>query len=107
MSSRATFYAQSCPTCGRHLQVCVEYLGRRIQCRHCRAVFVARDPGSVPSDATGEDLLHPSGRTAGTQRFGRSGSSLILIAAKRLRVIASNSSLNCTKSRFSACQINR
>jgi hypothetical protein len=58
MSSRATFYVQSCPTCGRHLQVCVEYLGRRIQCRHCRAVFVARDPESATSDTDEEDLLH-------------------------------------------------
>jgi hypothetical protein len=41
MSARATFYIQQCPTCGRRLRICVEYLGKSIQCRHCRAVFTA------------------------------------------------------------------
>ena len=43
----ATFYLQSCPTCGRPLRVYVHYLGRHIQCRHCGAVFTARDPGAA------------------------------------------------------------
>ena len=42
--STATFFVQQCPTCGRRLRVCVEYLGKRIQCRHCRGTLVARDP---------------------------------------------------------------
>jgi len=40
----AMFFVQQCPTCGRRLRVCVEYLGKRIQCRHCRGTLVARDP---------------------------------------------------------------
>lgn len=47
--STATFFVQQCPTCGRRLRVCVEYLGKRIQCRHCRATLVARDPENEPS----------------------------------------------------------
>lgn len=47
MSSRATFFIQACPTCGRKVRVCVEYLGMEIQCRHCHAVFEACDPDSA------------------------------------------------------------
>lgn len=56
MSSHATFYVQQCPTCGRRLRICVEYLGKSIQCRQCRAVFVACDPASMP--AGDEDHSH-------------------------------------------------
>ncbi len=51
MSSRATFFVQDCPTCGRKVRVCVEYLGMKIQCRHCRGTFVACDPETDPSSA--------------------------------------------------------
>jgi hypothetical protein len=42
------FFIQRCPTCGRRLRVCVEYLGMKIQCRHCRGTLVAHDPESEP-----------------------------------------------------------
>jgi hypothetical protein len=42
----ATYYVQECPTCGRNLQVRVEYLGKRVACQHCSARFVACDPSS-------------------------------------------------------------
>ena len=51
MSSRATFFVQDCPTCGRKVRVCVEYLGMNVQCRHCRSIFVACDPETDPSGA--------------------------------------------------------
>lgn len=38
---RSTYYVQECPTCGRNLQVRVEYLGRLIVCQHCGARFEA------------------------------------------------------------------
>lgn len=38
---RSTYYVQECPTCGRNLQVRVEYLGRLIVCQHCSARFEA------------------------------------------------------------------
>lgn len=42
--SNSIFYVQECPTCGRSLQIRVEYLGRRMVCEHCRGRFTARDP---------------------------------------------------------------
>lgn len=46
--SSAMFFVQRCPTCGRRLRVCVEYLGKTIQCRHCRGTLVAHDPEKSP-----------------------------------------------------------
>jgi DNA-directed RNA polymerase subunit RPC12/RpoP len=43
----ATYYVQECPTCGRNLQVRVEYLGKRVACQHCGARFLACDPASA------------------------------------------------------------
>ena len=40
--SRATFFIRECPTCGRRLQIRVEYLGRMVRCKHCEAHFVAQ-----------------------------------------------------------------
>jgi hypothetical protein len=51
MSSGAVFFVQECPTCSRRVRVCVEYLGKRIQFRHCRGSFVARDPVSDLGDS--------------------------------------------------------
>ena len=42
--SRATFFIRECPTCGRRLQIRVEYLGRLVRCKHCEARFEADDP---------------------------------------------------------------
>jgi hypothetical protein len=39
-----TYYVQECPTCGRRLQIRVEYLGRRVVCQHCRGSLLAADP---------------------------------------------------------------
>ena len=58
--SKATFYVQECPTCGRRLQVRVDYLGKAIGCEHCHAVFEASDPSSQSRSATARsstDLL--------------------------------------------------
>ena len=44
----ATYFVQECPTCGRNLQVRVEYLGKRVACQHCRARFDAMRPRSQP-----------------------------------------------------------
>jgi hypothetical protein len=45
---RSTYYVQECPTCGRRLQVRVEYLGKLVQCQHCHARFEACEPGFTP-----------------------------------------------------------
>jgi lysine biosynthesis protein LysW len=47
------YYVQECPTCGRNLQVRVEYLGKLVVCRHCGARFEAVEPGS-PADAASQ-----------------------------------------------------
>ena len=39
-----TYFVQACPTCGRHLQVRLELLGREVLCKHCHAQFHAKDP---------------------------------------------------------------
>ncbi len=43
---RSTYIVQECPTCGRNLQVRVEYLGKQVVCQHCSARFPACEPGS-------------------------------------------------------------
>ena len=54
--SAATYFVQECPTCGRTLQVRVEYLGRRVVCQHCSAKFEAADP-SVTVEAPHDSSL--------------------------------------------------
>ncbi len=67
-----TYYIQECPTCGRNLQVRVEYLGKRLGCQHCGAKFEACDPSSAaypPSEsslnllARAEELIQSSDST--------------------------------------------
>lgn len=54
--SRATFFIRECPTCGRRLQIRVEYLGRAVRCKHCAAEFTAHDPTIVRTEP-GQSLL--------------------------------------------------
>jgi DNA-directed RNA polymerase subunit RPC12/RpoP len=42
--TKATYFVQECPTCGRRLQIRVEYLGKRVACQHCRGQFDAIEP---------------------------------------------------------------
>ncbi|MAI32848.1 MAG: response regulator [Rubripirellula sp.] len=44
-------FTQSCPTCGRRIEVRASLMGCDVGCQHCHAVFVAhRD--DVPHEAT-------------------------------------------------------
>ena len=45
--SRSTYFVQECPTCGRNLQVRVQYLGKQVVCQHCGAHFEAYDAGTA------------------------------------------------------------
>lgn len=45
-----TYFVQECPTCGRNLQVRVEYLGKRVVCQHCSARFEASETRSRGQD---------------------------------------------------------
>lgn len=67
---RSTYFVQECPTCGRNLQVRVEYLGKQVLCQHCGARFEACEPGSAtypPSNSSlsllqrADELLQSSG----------------------------------------------
>ena len=49
--SNATYFVQECPTCGRRLQIRVEYLGRRVVCQHCQGQLIATDPANMRYDA--------------------------------------------------------
>lgn len=42
----ATFFYQECPTCGRHLRIRVQYMGRNVTCPHCGGVTIAADTHS-------------------------------------------------------------
>ncbi len=48
--SNSTYFCQVCPTCGRRLQIRVEYLGKRVVCQHCQGQFVATDPATQRYD---------------------------------------------------------
>lgn len=56
---RSTYFVQECPTCGRNLQVRVEYLGKQVLCQHCGARFEACEPGtaSYPPSSSSLSLL--------------------------------------------------
>jgi hypothetical protein len=49
--SNSTYFLQECPTCGRRLQVRVEYLGKHVVCQHCQGHFRASEPSHAPSGA--------------------------------------------------------
>ena len=36
-------FTQSCPTCGRRIQVRASLMGCDVACQHCHAVFVAQE----------------------------------------------------------------
>jgi hypothetical protein len=63
MSWNVYFY-QVCPICGRSLQVCVEYLGRMVLCRHCRGEFRAT-PMNDGDHASSESGRRPLPSTGG------------------------------------------
>jgi hypothetical protein len=49
----ATYFVQECPTCGRRLQIRVEYLGKQVVCQHCQGTFIAADPSAPRGDPDG------------------------------------------------------
>ena len=47
----ATYFVQGCPTCGRRLQIRVEYLGKRVACQHCQGTFVAAETSTLRGES--------------------------------------------------------
>ena len=60
--SNSTYFVQECPTCGRRLQIRVEYLGKRVVCRHCQGEFLAADATNCRIDLAEQsnDLMRRS-----------------------------------------------
>jgi DNA-directed RNA polymerase subunit RPC12/RpoP len=50
------YFVQECPTCGRRLQIRVEYLGRQVVCPHCQGRLMAADPDNPRCDSSGSLL---------------------------------------------------
>jgi hypothetical protein len=48
--SNPTYFVQECPTCGRRLQIRVEYLGKNVVCQHCQGGLTAADPTNLRCD---------------------------------------------------------
>lgn len=78
--SNSTYFVQECPTCGRRLNVRVEYLGKTVVCQHCQGRFEAYDEssGPVPTSESGisllqraEELLQSAARCADLARERR------------------------------------
>jgi hypothetical protein len=63
MSNRV-YFIRECPTCGRHLHIRVEYLGKRVVCQHCHGKLDAYDPSDagVPTLESGPSLLERADR---------------------------------------------
>lgn len=71
--SKSTYFVQECPTCGRSLQVRVEYLGRQVVCQHCHGRFEATDPASTatPISQSGVNLLQRADELLESMRQAR------------------------------------
>ena len=41
--SNATYFVQECPTCGRSLEIRIEYLGKKVMCQHFQGKLLASD----------------------------------------------------------------
>jgi len=68
---RSTYFVQECPTCGRGVEIRVEYLGKQLVCQHCHGSFVATDP----------EHSHLAGSTS--SEVLRRAEELLALAAKR------------------------
>ncbi len=53
--SKSIYFVQECPTCGRKLQIRVDYLGREVVCQHCQGKFLAIDPANARLDSAHND----------------------------------------------------
>ncbi len=76
--SNGMYFVRECPTCGRHLYIRVEYLGKKVVCQHCHGKLEARDPatsgmGSFETSESllrrADELLENSAKAAANSRF--------------------------------------
>jgi hypothetical protein len=45
-----TYFVQECPTCGRRLQIRMQYLGKWVECQHCQGQLIAADSANSRRD---------------------------------------------------------
>ena len=57
------YFVQECPTCGRRLQIRVNYLGRSVVCQHCQGKFTAADSANSHGDCADPARLCCGGPT--------------------------------------------
>ncbi len=73
--SSPTYFIEECPTCGRRVQVRVEYLGRQVVCQHCRGAFVAQGTaGRTDPAGTAHPLLQRAEELLRTAHLSREAS---------------------------------
>ncbi len=61
------YFVQECPTCGRRLQIRVEYLGKRLVCQHCQGNLIAADATNPSTSVDGrEDLIRRANELLGS-----------------------------------------
>jgi len=51
------YFVQGCPTCGRKVQIRLDYLGKYVTCHHCGASFLAY--GQNPPEVSDDDEREP------------------------------------------------
>jgi hypothetical protein len=85
--SRNTYFVQECPTCGRKLEIRVQYLGKQVVCQHCNAQFEAYDASSAgyPPPASSLSLLERAEQLLQTAGASSIGSSSLLTDAVPVR----------------------
>jgi hypothetical protein len=78
--SRNTYFVQECPTCGRKLEVRIQYLGKQVVCQHCGARFEAYDAGSAsyPPPPSSISLLERAEQLLQTASAAQLGGTSVL-----------------------------
>ena len=79
-------FSQSCPTCGRRMEVRASLLGRTIACQHCRAEFTATAHQDIAGQHGPEDdlmrrveeALRKSQAAAASARAGRAANASVV-----------------------------
>lgn len=61
-------FTQSCPTCGRRIEVRTSLMGCDVRCQHCDAVFVAQD-GDTYQNGTQSGARHSQAELQARDEF--------------------------------------
>lgn len=73
--SHGTFFVRSCPSCGRHLEIRVELLGREVRCLHCGRQFMAHEHSIENQELRVEEALAKAQRLIDSVRAFNSTTS--------------------------------